>query len=287
MPHKHKRKRTPHDSNNSNADFDLPPEKRARPLDARPAVRKYANDKEKFEGFGDAAAAAAEAETHPQPQRQPQHSIQTAISKPKDQTLASTAAITTDSEQPDPSLKIQQGESLSAFAQRVNRSLPLSGIPKSHPPPLSNNDKKMKKQQQVDLPVPKDALTRHNKHLQRMQSEWRNAETKLQARRAEADEDAADQREEDAVLWMDVVAAQNSRKGKKKIRGGNEEDVWKVLEKKRRQQQQKNGGDELAVGVTASVAGLTVSQSMQAPLPQSTVRKLDVERVKRMFRGVK
>ncbi|RMZ92505.1 hypothetical protein DV736_g289, partial [Chaetothyriales sp. CBS 134916] len=276
MPHKHKRKHNLHSSNDSNADFDLPPEKSARPLGARPAVKKNANYKEKFEGFGDLAASAEGGEGKDY-MRNKRRKAQVKDRRDEDSSKKGTTKKTS---------RTKGGESLSAFAQRVNRSLPLSGIPKSHPPRLSNNDKKMK-MKQAELQVSKDPLTRHNKHLQRMQSEWRNSETKLQARRAEADEDRADQREEDAVLWMDVLAARNNRKGKRKM-GGNEEDVWKVLEKKRRQQQQQNGENAttVAMAMTASVAGLTASQSVQAPLPQSTVRKLDVERVKRMFRGV-
>lgn len=156
---------------------------------------------------------------------------------------AATEALKTQKE-----LKIQPGESLRDFSLRVDQSLPLSSLPKQNanpnaalPEDLREKEKKAK------------YLTKHNKRLARMQSEWRNTEAKLKAKEeAEADENV-EKLEEQKLLWDSV--RMTGKKGKKKI---VDDDPWKELEKKRR-------AEEGRLGKGRNVAGLAAKDQVQAP----------------------
>jgi hypothetical protein len=139
------------------------------------------------------------------------------------QPQSSSTPTTTDTTSNN-NLKILPGEHLADFSARVDQSLPLSSIPRhNHKNP---SDLKLK-----------TSLTKHNKRLARMQSEWRNTETRLQEKREEEKDEAADQREEDSLLWMGVSARPGGGGGKrsKKKKREEEEDPWKILERKRRE----------------------------------------------------
>ena len=134
-------------------------------------------------------------------------------------------------------LQILPGERLSDFSLRVDQSLPLSSIPK---PSTKSSDKQ--------LGLGGKNLTKHNKRLARMQSEWRSTEAKLKAREEDDEGERAEQMEEQGLLWMDVEAVRSDRKGRRRKKGGGEVDggdIWKVLERKRRE----DGERKVGVGV--------------------------------------
>ncbi|KIX08461.1 uncharacterized protein Z518_03117 [Rhinocladiella mackenziei CBS 650.93] len=279
MPHKHKRKRDDDDSN-----FDLPPSSRAGTLSVhqkqesiftsdRDKKRKQQEKKQKkrmgtgmeddtpkafarlmaFQKTGKRISSGLDNGDRPRKKQK---------AKPKGSKSESTS---NDAESPDvpdpessaparnphptptahPQLKILPGERLSDFSARVDQSLPLNGIPKQQT--RTNNIPGLEK-----LRAP---LSKNNRRLQRIQHEWRAEEAKLQARREEEDEALADQREEDALLWLKAgidshhhfqspfTSAGPGKKRKKigKRKGGGKGDVgdadpWKVLEKKRREE---------------------------------------------------
>jgi hypothetical protein len=138
---------------------------------------------------------------------------------------------------PETQLKILPGERLADFALRVDQSLPLSSVPRhaTKPPTMAGADVKEK-----------TYLTKHNKRLAKMQAQWHEEEKKIQEKREEEDVDRVEQREEEGLLWADVVEARNSRKGRRKKAEG---DIWKVLEKKKRD----------------AVGGLSAGTTAQAP----------------------
>ena len=144
-----------------------------------------------------------------------------------------TESVTVDSEaQPQQSLKIQPGERLSEFAQRVNQALPLSGINK--------NGKKIPG-------LREHRVTRHEKHLKRLQAGWRAEEARIRERELEARELAEEERDEEEALWEDKTADLPSGTGKKKGKGkgrkklvvgevdDKEEDPWEALKRSREQ----------------------------------------------------
>lgn len=151
--------------------------------------------------------------------------------------------------------KIQPGETLAEYGLRVDQSLPLSSLPKSNvnanaslPADLREKEKKSQK------------LTRHNKRLARMQSEWRNTEARLRSREEEELEENEERIEEERLLWEGVKTV--GKKGKKRV---VEDDPWKELERKRR--------DEGGQWEKKKVA-LTARDHAQAP-PELNLKKLN------------
>ena len=98
--------------------------------------------------------------------------------------------------------KILPGEKLSDFAARVDRALPLSMITKSNQPGLPKiRDHKM---------------TKHEKHLRRLQQGWREEEARIQEReQAEREERAAEMEEELELLKQWEVEARGGKAKKK------------------------------------------------------------------------
>ncbi|OCT45223.1 putative urease accessory protein [Cladophialophora carrionii] len=130
-----------------------------------------------------------------------------------------------------PSLKIKPNESLSSFSARVDQSLPLTSVAKH----------KTKLAQIAGLEKIKTPLSKHNKRLARMQKEWRNTEQKLKAKEEELDDELADKREEDHLVWLGAGVDPSNPLGKKRRKKGAGKDVddadpWKILEKKRREE---------------------------------------------------
>ena len=120
-------------------------------------------------------------------------------------------------------LRIKPGERLQDFALRVDQTLPLSSVPK-HSTRETVNIPQLKSQQN---------LTKHNKKLLRLQSQWREEEKRRKDKGEEREDELQDQKEEDSLLWSSVHGQQSSKKGKKMKAGGvDERDIWKVLEKK-------------------------------------------------------
>lgn len=130
-------------------------------------------------------------------------------------------------------LQILPGERLSEFAARVDQSLPLTSVPRH--------------QTRIDkipgLEKIKTPLTKHNKRLARLQREWRLTEAKRIAALEEEDDDLADKREEDNLLWLgagvdrdNTLEGGKRKKKKKKSHDADDVDPWKQLEKKRREE---------------------------------------------------
>ncbi|KIW86375.1 hypothetical protein Z517_01771 [Fonsecaea pedrosoi CBS 271.37] len=172
-----------------------------------------------------------------------------AVSKPGTPEENSTAAASTEPSDPAPTTakaadvpKILPGESLASYSRRVDQSLPLTSLPK-HRTRLSAIP---------GLEKIKTPLTKHNKRLARMQSEWRATDQRLKEKREEAEEELAEKKEEDEVLWLGAgidpstqvsTLGKSGKKAKKKRSGGGARDVddadpWKILEKKRREEGQ-------------------------------------------------
>lgn len=170
--------------------------------------------------------------------------------------IAATAAAVTS----HPIPKIMPGERLSDFSLRVDQSLPLTGVPKH------------KTRETVAGLNIKTPLTKHNKRLARMQRDWRTQEEKIRDREEEAEDDLAERKEEDGLLWLGVEAGQMRGKGKNKKKQDKEDeaDPWKVLERKRREQERDEGeksgtGAGFGGGRTGQTRGLNARDNVQAP----------------------
>ena len=149
-------------------------------------------------------------------------------------------------------LRILPNERLSDFSLRVDQSLPLTSIPK---PSTKSSDRALGL---------KKNLTKHNKRLARMQSEWRNTAAKLKAREEDGEGEREEQKEEEGLLWMDVEAVRSARKGKRKSGDGG--DIWKILERKRREAGERK-------------AGVGVGDMVKAPPVLKGVRNIFKEKV--------
>ncbi|EXJ78633.1 hypothetical protein A1O1_09034 [Capronia coronata CBS 617.96] len=265
MPHKHKRKREDDESN-----FDLPPSIRAKPLttltkqesiftsDKEKKEKKQQKRKQKSKNNGyddDTPKSFARLMAYQQGKRPKNAGLDDGnyTKKKKAKVKASqpdgdgdgdtktkvpgSAAASASIPTPTPStttpsndLKILPGERLSEFAARVNQSLPLSSIPKQ-----TTRVAKIPGLENLKTP-----LTKHNKRLARLQSEWRATEARLRAKLEDESEELADQREEDEIVWLGAGIDKNAgskkkKKGKKGKYGNDDDDVdpWKQLERKR------------------------------------------------------
>ena len=146
-------------------------------------------------------------------------------------------------------LRIKPGERLQDFALRVDQTLPLSGVPK-HSTRETLNIPQLKSKQN---------LTKHNKKLLRLQSQWREEEKRRKNKGEEREDELQDQKEEDSLLWSSVHDQQSSKKGKKMKRGAvDERDIWKVLERKSER--------------LGKVNALTASQMVQEPPKLGTLK---------------
>ncbi|KAL2438371.1 hypothetical protein ABEF95_008019 [Exophiala dermatitidis] len=260
MPHKHKRKRDEDESN-----FDLPPTTRARPLPSLAATKQesiFTSDKEtkakaqqkkiaskrksKPNGFDDDTPKAfARLMAFQQGKKiRPSAGLDDGTPKSKkkdkktsktDQTEEVTTATTTNTTtNSNNNLKILPGEKLSEFSARVDQSLPLTSIPK----PSTGRLTKIPGLENLKAAQ----LTKHNKRLARLQSEWRATEEKLRLKREEEAEELADKLEEDELVWLGAGIDKNAgvagkkgkkKKGKKADADADDVDPWKVLERKR------------------------------------------------------
>ncbi|KAK5204017.1 hypothetical protein LTR72_010607 [Exophiala xenobiotica] len=277
MPHKHKRK---HDET-EDPNFDLPPTSRARTLSVHQksegifetsknkklhAEHKKANKKKKANTFEDDTpksfarlmafqqagkrlpSGLDDGTTSSKKSKSKSKSKTNAVSESQKPTAESTKTTT----EPNKQLKILPGERLSEFAARVDQSLPLTSIPRHQ-----TRVNKIPGLEKVKTP-----LTKHNKRLARLQSEWHNTEAKRRAAKEEQDDELADQREEDGLLWLGAGIDRDKPVGKKKKRPKGDDDVdpWKQLEKKRREEgelRQKNLQDVvLAPPVLKSVKNM-------------------------------
>lgn len=98
--------------------------------------------------------------------------------------------------------KILPGEKLSDFAARVDRTLPLSAMTKSSQPGGAN--------------VRDHKMTKHEKHLRRLQAGWREEEAKIREREEADREERAAEMEEQLEIMKEWEAEARGGKAKKK-----------------------------------------------------------------------
>lgn len=139
---------------------------------------------------------------------------------------------TSKPEEEAPAPSIRPGESLSDFAARVDASIPVAG--------LINKTSKGGKD-----PVGLKAYrTRKEKKMHKLYDQWREEEKKIQERKEEELELAAERELDEGTLWSgaggprDWDPVSNGGKGKKKRKRGSkgaakEEDPWEELRRKR------------------------------------------------------
>lgn len=280
MPHKHKRKR----DEAQVADFDLPPSSRAAPLPVhRPKAvvtledgeNKRSNKRRKPNKSANSSAQQGKVVDDTPKQfarlmafqnegKKLRKGLDDGVAAPKQKKTkkassnetaeaaapASAADAPTTSDERG-SLKILPNERLADFSLRVDQTLPLSSVPRHGTKPT----------QTVPGVKEKTYLTKHNKRLARMQSQWREDEKRLQDKRKDEEEELDDQKEEEGLLWMDVDEARKGKKGKKSKREG---DIWKALDKRRK--------DEGRLG------GLNAANAVQAPPVLKRVKNMFKER---------
>ncbi|KAL3495770.1 hypothetical protein BJX62DRAFT_195103 [Aspergillus germanicus] len=134
--------------------------------------------------------------------------------------------------------KILPGEKLSDFAARVDREMPLANMKRSANPSTPS-----------DLPKLKDhRTTKHEKHLRRLQAQWREDDVRIKEKEAAEREEREEEMDEQLRLWKEWEAESGKKKrnpnaatGKQKKKGAGVEgvehddgpDPWAKLKKKR------------------------------------------------------
>lgn len=119
---------------------------------------------------------------------------------------ATNATTTNETSKPDSKFvpHILPGEKLSDFAARVDREMPLSEMKRSN------------KASPADLPkIREQRLTKHDKRLRRLQSQWREDEEKIQEREAIEREDREAEMEDQLELWKQWEKEAGKSKAKK------------------------------------------------------------------------
>ncbi|GIJ98103.1 hypothetical protein Aspvir_000217 [Aspergillus viridinutans] len=159
---------------------------------------------------------------------------------------ANAATSTTAAAEPERTskLKILPGEKLSDFAARVDREMPISRMKRSDKPASA------------DLPKLREGRqTKHEKHLRRLQEQWRKEEAKIVEREAAEREEREAEMEEQLGLWkeweMEAAQGKAKKKGaaakrKKKGDGPLEDDgpdPWAKLKKRDRMNKPANPFD--------------------------------------------
>jgi hypothetical protein len=132
-------------------------------------------------------------------------------------------------------LKIQPGESMREFRARVDAALPMSGISKSGKKVAGVSDHR---------------VTKHERHLKRLQKGWREEEARIREKEMEAKELAEEEQDELDAMWEDKTSdlpttrtvngkTKKAKKNKRKLLVGEidngSEDEWEALKKKRQE----------------------------------------------------
>ncbi|KAL9113109.1 MAG: hypothetical protein Q9227_002721 [Pyrenula ochraceoflavens] len=260
MPHKHKRRK----QNDQANDFNLPPVTSAKPLSARPTrltgpdVSKTKSKKVRRTATkttdDDTPKAFARLMQYQAGKRLPSglddgSSSNLARGKKRKRTTNPdpdhTASSAQDPTQPatqkkEPLLTILPGEKLSDFSARVDQALPLN---------LNRNGttttarRAIATDPQTSKLLRADRLTKHARHLQRLQRQWREEEQQRREKSQATLADKEDEREEEELLWMDVreaEAAMKKRKRKGGGGGGEDGDPWATVGAKRKGMGQRN-----------------------------------------------
>ncbi|KUL86284.1 hypothetical protein ZTR_08561 [Talaromyces verruculosus] len=193
MPHKHKRRQK------DEATYDLPPTTIAKPLpvhknkqEKKPAKKADTKKSEKQskstnKWADDTPRAFARLMRFQQVGKTPSGLDDGNDKKPnkkrkrgedKDGTASSNPKSTATTAKPAesaPTLKILPGEKLSDFAARVDQAMPLSAMKKSQRIGQSENLPKIREER----------MTKHEKHLRKLQQGWREEEARISAKEAE------------------------------------------------------------------------------------------------------
>lgn len=162
--------------------------------------------------------------------------------QPQKAPAAVPAAVTEQEDTPNseeqavPKLKIMPGESLSDFRQRVNQALPLTGVSKSGKKMSGPGDHR---------------VTKHERHLKRLQEGWRKEEARIREKEQEAAELAEEENDEMEAMWEDktedlpTAGKKKGKKGKRRMVVGEVDDgsgdEWEALRKKREESERKKG----------------------------------------------
>ena len=152
--------------------------------------------------------------TSPPPQGQKQTLDNSEIAKSIDN---STQSEPQQSSYPVPTLL--PGEKLSDFSARVDQALPLVGLQTKGPSTKGSK------------------LTKHDRRLQRLQSQWRLEEQRRREKVEALLDEREDEKEEDDLLWYDVKSATARKKRRK---GGEDEDPWASIAARRKGTMQIN-----------------------------------------------
>jgi hypothetical protein len=145
----------------------------------------------------------------------------------KDGAASNVKATTTSkpSSEDAPALKILPGEKLSDFAARVDQAMPLSAMKKSQRTGQSENLPKIREER----------MTKHEKHLRKLQQGWREEEARISAKEAEERELREAENEEIEEMWREAQAeagivtkkkkkTQPKKKKKGKRKGDDDDD---------------------------------------------------------------
>jgi hypothetical protein len=103
-------------------------------------------------------------------------------------------------------IKILPGEKLSDFAARVDQAMPLSAMKKSQRTTQSDNISKIREER----------ITKHEKHLRKLQKGWREEEARIRAKEVEEQELREAQDDDLADLWKEWQVEAGKVKNKKK-----------------------------------------------------------------------
>ncbi|RAH87728.1 hypothetical protein BO86DRAFT_444615 [Aspergillus japonicus CBS 114.51] len=137
--------------------------------------------------------------------------------------------------------KILPGEKLSDFAARVNREMPLSAMKRSNKPAAAEL-----------VNIREHKVTKHEKHLLRLQAMWRKEEAEIVEKERAQREEREEEMDEQLQLWKTWEAEAGKRKAKKKGSGNkkrkdgtgevvdDDPDPWAKLNKRERVNKQLN-----------------------------------------------
>jgi hypothetical protein len=170
-------------------------------------------------------------------------------------------------------LKILPGEKLSDFAARVDQAMPLSAMKKSQRTSQSENLPKIREER----------MTKHEKHLRKLQQGWREEEARISAKEVEERELKEAENDELEEMWREAQAedgivtkkkrSQPKKKKKGKKKGDDDDDADDV---------EDDDDDPWAKLNTRERAAKPINplEVVQAP-PESLAKPREIFRVRR------
>lgn len=163
-------------------------------------------------------------------------------------TTGDTTTPTNTESKPETTMKILPGEKLSDFSARVDREMPLSEMKRSSQGAAPDAPK-----------IREQRLTKHDKRLRRLQSQWREEEAKIVEREEAEREERAEEMDDQLRLWKQWEteagkakkkgASQKKKKNKDKGHGNNGDsdddagDPWAKLNNRNRLNRPANPQD--------------------------------------------